>query len=78
MPTKHTRINIPVDKGMLAMITRFAKSEETSLSSAAKELIKLGLEMQEDWYFSRLSDKRLKEGGKRIKHKDAWKNVLRD
>jgi len=74
MPTKHTRINIPVDKGLLAMLTLFAKKENTSLSSAAKELIRLGLEIQEDLYFTRLSDRRLKEGGKRISHEDAWKD----
>lgn len=73
MPTKHTRINIPADERLLAVLTQFAEHENKSLSAAAKELIWLGLEIQEDLYFSRLSDKRLREGGKRIKHKDAWK-----
>ncbi len=73
MPTKHTRVNIPVDKGLLAMLTLFAKKENSSISSAAKELILLGLEMQEDLYFSKLSDERLAKGGKNISHKDAWK-----
>ena len=73
MPTKHTRINIPVDKRLLAMLQLFAEQEDKSLSSAAKELILLGLEIQEDLHFSRLSEQRLAKGGKNIPHKDAWK-----
>jgi predicted DNA-binding protein len=73
MPTTLPRVNIAMNKDLHQMLSLFAKHEGKSVSAAAKELIELGLELQEDIYFSRLSDARLKEGGKRIKHKDAWK-----
>jgi predicted DNA-binding protein len=73
MATELPRVNITMDKQLFGMLSLFAKHEGSSLSAAAKELIKLGLEMQEDIYFSKLSEERLAKGGKNIPHKDAWK-----
>jgi hypothetical protein len=73
MATKHPRVNITVDKELLGMLSMFAEREHMTLSSAAKDLICLGLEMQEDMYFSKLSEERLAKGGRNIPHKDAWK-----
>lgn len=51
----------------------FAEREHKTLSAAAKDLIRLELEWQEDLYFSKLSEERLAKGGKNISHHDAWK-----
>ncbi|MDX2112480.1 MAG: hypothetical protein SFW63_01915 [Alphaproteobacteria bacterium] len=73
MPTNQPRVNITMNKDLHEMLSLFAKHEGKSVSMAAKDLIELGLELQEDLYFSRLSDERLAKGGKNIPHKDAWK-----
>ena len=73
MATKHPRVNVTLDDTLHGMLANFARSGKKTLSVAAKEMIELGLELQEDKYFSGLSEKRLAKGGKRISHKDAWK-----
>ena len=73
MPTQNPRVNITLDARDLGVLMRYAKGENKSVSSAAKELILLALELQEDRYFSTLSERRIREGGKRIPHTQAWK-----
>ncbi|NBX02767.1 MAG: hypothetical protein EBR02_01615 [Alphaproteobacteria bacterium] len=73
MVTNHPRVNVTLDDGLHEMLSSLARSGKKSLSVAAKEMIEVGLSLQEDRYFSELSEKRLAKGGKNISHEDAWK-----
>ncbi len=73
MPTQNPRVNITLDPLEHGILAKYAKGERKSVSSAARELILLALELQEDRYFSKRSEARLKQGGKRISHANAWK-----
>ncbi len=73
MPTQKPRLNLVLDPFDLEIISRFAKKTGKSIAGAGKELILKALELEEDFYFSKESEKRLKEDGKRYSHEEAWK-----
>ena len=73
MVTQNPRINVTLDDGLHKILSALARAGKKSISVAAKEMIEMGLSLQEDRYFSELSEKRLAKGGKNISHEDAWK-----
>ncbi|TVQ81439.1 MAG: hypothetical protein EA369_00070 [Bradymonadales bacterium] len=73
MPTEKNRVNITVDPDTHAALSLLAKRRGKSLSNVSVDLIEKALEIEEDLYFSAVSEKRLRESkGKRISHKEAW------
>jgi len=74
VPTIKKRIQIPVSDQVHKELEKLAKKRGLSLSSISSALIEEALELQEDVYFSKVSDKLLKEskGKKLVSHKDAW------
>jgi hypothetical protein len=73
MPTSQPRLNLTLDAEMMKMIAGLAKKDKQSLSSTAKKLLLLALELQEDIYFSKLADERENDGSQWISHEEAWK-----
>lgn len=73
MVTQNPRINVMLDDGLHEMLVSFADAGKKSVSMAAKEMIEIGLSLQEDMYFSKLSEKRLASSKKRYSHDEAWK-----
>ncbi len=73
MVTQNPRVNVTLDAGLHQMLAALAHAGKKSISMAAKEMIEMGLSLQEDHYFSELSEKRLAKGGENISHEDAWK-----
>ncbi len=72
MPTTKKRINITVDDELYECLDRLSKKEEKSISNVSLTLIEKALELQEDLYFSRIADERLKGSEKKVPHKKAW------
>ena len=60
MPTRKKRINITIDDATYAAIERLADEREESISRTSLRLIEEALEYQEDRYFSKIADARLK------------------
>lgn len=73
MPTLKKRINITVDKELFLILSRMSKREQSSLSSLSSRLIKAAMELEEDRYFSKVSDERLQSNERRISHDKVWK-----
>ena len=72
MPTAKRRINLSVDDSLYSDLEELQKLRGApSLSSIVIELTKEALELQEDLYFSRMSEER--ENEKTISHKEIWK-----
>ena len=67
------RLLVSLDEEMFNEIKELAKSNKTSSSKIAGELIKESLELQEDKLFAKLADKRISNTKKWIDHIDAWK-----
>ena len=73
MPTTNPRINITLEKTLVAMLEQQAKLEHKSVASIAKELIVEALERREDMALSAIAQVRDTKNAKRTKHKDVWK-----
>lgn len=67
------RLLVSLDEKVFDEITHLAKINKSSSSKIAKELIISSLELEEDIFFSKLADERLKETKHWIKHEDFWK-----
>ncbi len=72
MPTEKKRIHITVDDDTYEALGRLSDSRRESVASVGLSLIEQALEYQEDLYFSRIADERLKARQKRIPHSKAW------
>ena len=74
MPTSKRRIQIPISDEVLKQLEVLAKKRGLSLSSLSHTLIEEALEMQEDIYFSKVSEEALANSEEKdyISHEDAW------
>ena len=74
MPTTKRRIQIPVSDKVHKELEKLAKRRGMSLSSLSHDLLEEALELQEDMYFSKVSDKAFKElkEDDLISHEEAW------
>ena len=72
MPTAKKRINISVGREVYEALERLAAERHQPLAGVSLSLIEQALEYQEDFYFSRVADERLKQKQKRVPHSKAW------
>jgi hypothetical protein len=73
MATSKRRINISVDKETGDFLTSVAKHYKVPVATKAAELLRLGLEIEEDMAWAILAEERMKNKGKLVPHKLAWK-----
>jgi predicted DNA-binding protein len=76
MPTKKPRVNVVLDPVMYKNLDRLAHREGVSLSLAARDLIKEGLELYEDMYWQDVAREREKTFSIKssLSHKDIWES----
>lgn len=72
MPTAKKRINITVADETYRALEKLSVKRAKSISRLGLDLIEDALEMQEDFYFSRVADERLSKSEKRVPHSKAW------
>lgn len=74
MPTKNPRLNVVLDPGLYKGLDKLAREEGVSLSLAARDLIKEGLEIHEDLYWQEAAREREKTFShkKSLSHKEIW------
>lgn len=72
MPTAKKRINLSVDDDVYDALERLAAARNQPVAGVSLSLIEQALEYQEDIYFSRVADERLRTRQKRIPHAAAW------
>ena len=73
MATKNPRINVTLDKDLIADLRQIAGQKDKSVSALVQEFILDALDREEDRALSSLSDARDHENAKRVSHEDAWK-----
>ena len=74
MPSKNPSINIVVDPAVYAQIEQLAERRGISLSTAARDLIRDALEMEEDVALAELADEReasFREDAS-LSHEEVW------
>ncbi len=74
MATKKPRVNVVLDKGLYKIIKDLSESEEISISSTVRDLIKEAIELREDVALSKFADERKKtfEKAKALSHDEVW------
>ena len=74
MLTKNPRLNVVLEPGLYNSLDKLAHEEGISLSLAARDLIKEGLEIHEDIYWQEAAQEREKTFSykKALSHKDVW------
>ena len=73
MPSIKKRINLTVDDKTYIALEKLSGKKQQKISTTSLNLIQQALELQEDIYFSNLTDERLSKKQKRILHDKAWK-----
>lgn len=72
MPTAKKRINLTVEDEIFESLNKIAKKEKTSVASVSHFLLEKALDLQEDFYFSRVGEGRMAKKEKRLSHEDIW------
>lgn len=74
MSTKNPRLNVVLDPNLYKSLNKLAHHEGISLSLAARDLIREGLEIHEDMYWQEIARKRDKTFSRRksLDHKEVW------
>ena len=75
MPTKNPRLIVTLEPSLYAKVKSISKTNGTTLSMAARDLIREACEDVEDLGLSVLADKRMKSGKVRrwLTHTEVWK-----
>ena len=73
MPSMKSRINLTVSSKMEETLQCIAKRDETTVASAALQLIEQALEFNEDRVLAHIAEERDTGDIQWVSHEDAWK-----
>lgn len=72
MPTTKKRINISISKDLDEALSLTAKRDGVPEATKAAELLRLGLEIDEDILLESIASERYKSAKKFLSHKAVW------
>lgn len=77
MPAKNPRLTTVVEKPLYVWLKKRAKRQGISVSLLMRDLLREVYEQEEDIYWSRKAEERLKtfDRKKAVSHEDAWKSL---
>ncbi|MDP3725014.1 MAG: hypothetical protein Q8R20_00910 [Nanoarchaeota archaeon] len=73
MPTTKTRINLSVPDILHATLEVLAERDSVTPTTKALELLKKGMELEEDEVLNAIAEERAKHMGKWLSHEEVWK-----
>ena len=72
MTTTKKRVNVSLSATLESILAKLAKRDQVPQATKAAELIRIGVEIEEDEYFDIIASERDKEKVKFVSHKKAW------
>ena len=72
MPTTKKRINVSISKDLDEALSLVAKRDGVPEATKAAELLRLGLEIDEDMLLEQIASERYKTAKKFLSHKAMW------
>jgi hypothetical protein len=72
MPTEKRRLNISLTKEIDQALTQIAQRDNVAQATKAIELLKKGLEIEEDTIWDSIANTRDSKNAKFVSHKKAW------
>ena len=76
MPTKKKRINVTLNKDTALFLKKIALRDEMPLATKVAQMIEVALEIEEDLFWSKVADERIKKMTGTISHEEFWSKVL--
>ena len=74
MSAAKKRVNLTLSDDLYKTLENLSAKYQKPISTLGLDLIEMALELQEDNYFSKLGEERLKDkSGKKLSHADVWK-----
>ena len=70
---KNPRINVTFEETIASLLTQLAAQENTSVASLVRALTLEALELREDFYLSKIAEKRDTKDIETYTHDNAWK-----
>lgn len=75
MPTSKKRINISLSKETAVFLKKISLRDDVPQATKAAELLEKAMEIEEDEYFSKMAEERLKKNAGWISHEEFWSKV---
>ncbi len=77
MPTSHPRINVALEEPLYRSVSQLAKKDGVSLSLKVRDLIREAMELQEDAYWEKIAEGRIRTFSPRkaLTHGEVWKKL---
>lgn len=74
MPTKNPRVNVVVEPPLYRIIRDLAATEQISMSTLARDLIREAIELREDVALDTFADTRMKSFSRdsALSHEETW------
>ncbi len=72
MTTTKKRINVSISKELDEALLKLAKRDQVPQATKAEEMIRLGVELEEDILLGELAGERYKTAKKSFSHRDVW------
>ncbi|MBI5786988.1 MAG: hypothetical protein HY446_00330 [Candidatus Niyogibacteria bacterium] len=72
MTTTKKRINISVSEPLERALSRLAKRDEVPQATKAAELLRIAIEIEEDYVWDKTASARDAKGARFVSHKKAW------
>ena len=72
MATIKRRLSISLAEDLNNALTRLARRDSVPLATKAAELLRVGLEVEEDVLLDRVATERYKTSGVRLSHDEVW------
>lgn len=73
MPTTKKRINISVSRELDDALLKLARRDRVPQATKAEEMIRLGIELEEDILLGRVAGERLRTAKKFLSHAEVWR-----
>jgi predicted DNA-binding protein len=73
MNIKSERVNLALNKSVLDSLLVLSKKKKKTITTITREMVELGLELEEDKALSKIADERIAKTKKWIPHEEFWK-----
>lgn len=73
MATTKTRLHISLSKAEEQFLTGLAKRDQVPRATKASQLVRMAMEIEEDFQLSKLAESRDVPGAPRMSHDEFWK-----
>lgn len=76
MPTTKRRVNVTLKKDVAIFLKQLALRDDVPESTKAAQMIEMAMEIEEDLYWSKVANERIKKMKGTISAEEFWSKVL--